>query len=138
MKAALLLAPVLLLAGCSSSGDDNSNAVGVSCDGKLRPADPAAKLPPGIPALDGQVLYEPSVQGKTTVVLARVAQGDFVKVRDDLRALLEQAGWTIDGTDQESVEAEAQFSRKPPLQTGSIKVEPLCDNNVEIRYRLSS
>ena len=134
VKAALLLVPLVVVSGCSG-GPAKAK---VSCDGKLTPADPAATLPAGIPALDGQVLYEPERQGKTAIVRGRVAQGDFVKVRDQLKELLSKAGWTIDGTDQESVEAEAQFSKQPPLQAGSIKVTPLCDGNVQVRYRLSS
>lgn len=134
---ALVLLPALL-AGCGGSSEPAASSGGKPCDGLLKDADPTAKLPAGIPALDGQVLYEPSVQGKTTIVFGRVAKDDFVAVRDELKTKLEGAGWTIDGTDQESVEAEAQFSKTPPLQSGSVKVEPLCDGNVEIRYRLSS
>jgi hypothetical protein len=140
--AALALLPALLLAGCSDSGDSgdegSKKASGDSCEGKLTAADPAAKLPAGIPDLEGQVLYEPSTQGKTTIVFGRVAKSDFVAVRDELKEKLARAGWTIDGTDQESVEAEVQFSKTPPLMTGSVKVQPLCDGNVSIRYRVSS
>lgn len=130
MKRALV--GLLLVAGCG--GGDPVRVT--SCEGLLKPADPAAALPAGIPALAGQVLYGPNTQGKTHIVFGRVA-GDFVQVRDDLVVKLEAAGWTIDGTDQETVEAEAQFSRQPPLQAGSVKVEPLCEGTVEIRYRLS-
>lgn len=125
------LAVLLLVAGCGGAPVEVT-----ACEGLLKAADPAATLPAGIPALDGQVLYGPSTQGKTHIVFGRVA-GDFVPVRDQLVVKLKAAGWTIDGTDQETVEAEAQFSRQPPLQAGSVKVEPLCEGTVEIRYRLS-
>ena len=96
-------------------------------------------MPTGLPAVDGQVLYEPSTQGKTQIVFGLVKTNDFVKVRDDYVTKLTAAGWKIDGTDQESVEAEAQFSKPSPLQTGTIKVEPLarCDGYVSIRYKLN-
>lgn len=124
-----------LLVGCG--GDTlGPTPAAKPCDGLLKDADPAAALPPGIPALDGQVLYGPGRQGKTSVVLARAA-GTFVDVRDQLVVQLKESGWTIESTDQESVEAEAQFSRQPPLRSGSVKVEPLCAGMVEVRYRLS-
>ena len=128
---------VLGVAACggSSDGADEEEASGpgsVAC-GSLPAADPAAKLPEGFPVLDDQVLYEPSKQGATTIVFARLDTSDFVKVRDELVDKLKAAGYTIDGTDQESVEAEAQFSGK---QTGTIKVQPLCKGKVSVRYKV--
>jgi len=132
-----LAALVPLLAGLAAcGGDDDPGAE--RC--VLPTADPSAAPLEGLPSLDGSVLYGRSTQGKTQVVFALVNQGDFVKVRDDLKDRIEAAGWRIDGTDQETVEAEAQFSKAAPLQEGSIKVEPLagCDGYVTVRYRLSS
>ena len=84
-----------------------------------------------------QVLYEPSVQGKTTIVYGLVDESSFLEARDDYVDKLKAGGWTIDGKDQESVEAEAQFSKASPLQTGTIKVQPLCKGYVTIRYKLN-
>ncbi len=131
-----------LLAGLAACGGSDTGAGPVSDEtkacGVLPTADPAATLPPGLPARD-QVLYEASTQGKTAIVFGLVDEGSFVKVRDDYVTALEAAGWTIDGTDQESVEAEAQFSKKDPaLVAGTIKVQPLCKGYVTVRYRLSS
>ena len=133
---------VPLLTGLAACGDDDKDSdepqAGQQACGTLPTADPAAKLPPGFPARD-QVLYEPSTQGKTLIVFGLVDEGDFVEVRDDYVDKLKAAGWTIDGTDQESVEAEAQFSKKTPaLQTGTIKVEPFCKGYVTVRYKLNS
>jgi hypothetical protein len=92
---------------------------------------------PGFPELEGAVLYEPSTQGKTVIVYGLLKESDFVKVRDEYAAELKAAGWTIDGTDQESVEAEAQFSKSPPLVNGTIKVQPVetCKGYVTIRFK---
>ena len=134
--AAAALVP--LLAGLTACGDDKESEGGPprsqSC-GTLPSADPAAKLPAGLPSRD-QVLYESSTQGKTEIVLGLVHESSFVEVRDDYVERLTAAGWKIDGTDQESVEAEAQFSK--PAVTGSIKVEPYCTGYVTVRYRVSS
>jgi hypothetical protein len=135
--AAATLVP--LLAGLTACGDDKKDAdssANKNACSTLPTADPAAKLPPGFPDRD-QVLYEPSVQGKTTIVFGLVDESSFVEVRDDYVDKLKGAGWTIDGTDQESVEAEAQFSKASPLQTGTIKVQPLCKGYVTVRYKLN-
>jgi hypothetical protein len=130
------LTPLLagLVVGCS---DKTTPAAKSDACGTLPSADAAAKLPTGIPELGGQVLYEPSVQGKTTIVYGLLNESSFVSVRDELVTKLKAAGWTIDGTDQESVEAEAQFSKANPLRTGTVKVEPLCKGYVTIRYKVN-
>jgi hypothetical protein len=96
-------------------------------------------MPVGLPSVEGQLLYEPTTQGKTHIVYGLLKTADFVKVRDDYVTALKGAGWRIDGTDQESVEAEAQFSKNPPLQTGTIKVAPLatCEGYVAVRFKLN-
>jgi len=134
--AAAALVP--LLAGLTACGDDKKDtgaAPGSQACPTLPTANPAAKLPAELPARD-QVLYEPSTQGKTEIVFGLVDESNFVEVRDDYVEKLTAAGWKIDGTDQESVEAEAQFSKGST--TGSIKVEPYCKGYVTVRYRVSS
>ncbi|MCA1711385.1 MAG: hypothetical protein LC789_07005 [Actinobacteria bacterium] len=128
--------PLIVLAGCGGSSNGSTNdeqgPAGTAC-GALPSADPAATLPAGFPVLADQVLYDPKTQGATTIVFARLDESDFVEVRDELVDKLKAAGYTIDGTDQEAVEAEAQFSGK---QTGTIKVQPLCKGKVSIRYKV--
>ncbi len=135
------LLPLLLgIAACGSSSDKGSSspkAEDKTC-GALPTSDPTAKLPPGFPAVDGQVLFEPSLQGKTAIVFGLVDQSGFVAFRDAYADQLKAAGWTIDGTDQESVEAEISFSKSPPLIAGTVKVEPLCKGHLTVRYKLSS
>jgi len=128
--------PLLVgLAGCggSSDSDSDSEASASEACGTLPSADPAATLPSGFPALSDQVLYEPSKQGSTSIVFGRLDESSFVEVRDELVDKLKAAGYKIDGTDQESVEAEAEFSGP---QNGTIKVQPLCKGNVSIRYKI--
>lgn len=130
----LLVLLLLAATACSGSSDGSPAA----CTG-VPTADPAAAMPPGLPPIDGQLLYEPSVQGKTHIVYGLLHTSDFVKVRDDYVTALKGAGWKVDGTDQESVEAEAQFSKSPPLQAGTVKVTPLasCRGYVTVRFKLS-
>ena len=134
--AAVAVPLVVGVAGCGDSDDgseeQDAGRASTAC-GSLPSADPAASLPQGFPALTGQVLYEPSKQGSTTIVFGRVAQTDFVAVRDDLVAKLKDAGYKVPGTDQESVEAEAEFDGP---HVGTIKVQPLCEGNVSIRYKI--
>ena len=133
-------AAVPLLVGVAGCGDSDEEAeereaagrASAAC-GALPSADPAASLPPGFPTLDGQVLYEPSKQGSTTIVFGRVAGEDFVGIRDQLTTKLVAAGYTIPGKDQESVEAEAEFDGP---HVGTIKVQPLCEGYVYVRYKV--
>lgn len=136
------LVPLLLvLAACSGGSSEQAaprRPADLACTSVLLPsADLSAKMPEGLPPIDGQTLILPSVQGKTHIVFAHLPTADFVKVRDDYVEQLRAAGWTIDGTDQESVEAEAQFSKTPPLIAGSVRVAPLCKGHVSVRFRLS-
>jgi hypothetical protein len=128
----------LVLVGAAACSDSSSPSSSSECT-SLPTADPAATMPTGLPAVDGQVLYEPSTQGKTQIVFGLIKTDGFVKVRDDYVTKLTAAGWKIDGTDQESVEAEAQFSKTPPLKTGTVKVQPLagCGGYVSVRYKVN-
>ena len=124
---------VLVLAGCGSGEPAASSSPGAPCT-SLPGADPAASLPSGFPQLPDQVLYGAASQGATRIVFGRVAGDDFVALRDDLAAALTDAGYSLDGTDQEAVEAEAHFSAP---REGSVRVKQLCDGVLEVRYRLS-
>jgi hypothetical protein len=138
MRRGLAVAALVpLLAGLTACGDndkdkDADSTVGTGPCTTLPTADPAAKLPTGFPALGDQVLYEPSSQGTTKIVYALLDESSFVEVRDELVDKLKAASYSIDGTDQESVEAEAEFAGP---QKGTIKVEPLCKGYVTIRYK---
>ena len=127
------LAPALAgLTACSDKSSP-SESKDNGC-GTLPTANPAATLPAGFPALGDQVLYEPSTQGKTQVVYALLDESSFVEVRDELVDKLKAASYKVLGTDQESVEAEAEFAG---TQSGTIKVEPLCKGYVTIRYKFN-
>ncbi|MCU1600370.1 MAG: hypothetical protein JWO22_1079 [Frankiales bacterium] len=132
------LALLVLVAATACSGSSSTKGGATPCTG-LPTVDPGAAMPAGLPPIDGQVLYEPSTQGKTHIVYGLLKTTDFVKVRDDYVTALKGAGWKIDGTDQESVEAEAQFSKGPPLQAGTVKIAPLdtCKGYVTVRYKLN-
>ena len=132
------LLPLLLvaLAGCGGGSATPPGApqqAAAPCT-SLPPADPAAALPADFPAPPGQVLYGPASQGATRIVFGRVEGDDFVALRDRLAADLTAAGYALDGTDQEAVEAEAHFSAP---REGSVRVKQLCQGVLEVRYRLS-
>lgn len=129
MRRALVL--VLALTAC---GQAQETAAPTAPCGELPAADPDARLPAGFPQLPGQVLYGPASQGATTIVFGRIDGDDFEATRDRLATELETAGYRLDGTDQEAVEAEAHFSSP---REGSVRVKQLCDGVLEVRYRLS-
>lgn len=141
--AAAALVPLLAgLTACSSDDKKDKDAgekptVGAGACGALPTADPQATLPEGITSVDGTILYEPSKQGSTVIVFGLVPDDNFASVRDELVNKLLDKGWKIDGTDQESVEAEAQFSKAAPLRTGTIKVQPLCKGYSTVRFKLN-
>ena len=132
MRAALVL---LLAVTACGSGEPVAPPQDAAAPCTSLPApDPAATLPADFPRLPDQVLYGPASQGATTIVFGRVEGDSFEQLRDRLATDLEQAGYTIDGTDQEAVEAEAHFSQ--PIE-GSVRVKQLCEGVLEVRYRLS-
>ena len=131
-----MVATALLLAACGGGGGGGGTATqsAASPCTSLPPADPSVTLPAGVPGPDGQVLYDKASQGSTDVVFGRVEGSDFVAVRDQVAAALEDAGYELSGTDQEAVEAEVHFVQ--PLD-GTVKVSTLCQGVLQVRYRLS-
>lgn len=124
--------PLLLgLTGCAGTGNGAGTGATTRACGTLPTADPAATLPAGFPKRD-QVLYGPATQGTTKIVWGLVDESSFLEVRDDFVGRLKTAGYTVDHTDQEAVEADAEFSGP---QAGTIKVAPLCKGFVTIRYK---
>ncbi len=131
--AALLLVALTGCGGGAGSPPAASQQAAAPCT-SLPAADPTAALPADFPALPGQVLYGPASQGATRIVFGRVEGDDFVALRDRLASDLASAGYALDGTDQEAVEAEAHFSTP---REGSVRVKQLCQGVLEVRYRLS-
>jgi hypothetical protein len=136
VRAGALLVAVAATTACGSGGGGSAPTAQGSAQPctSLPAADPAASLPEGFPAPPGQVLYGPASQGATRIVFGRVEGDSFVALRDRLAADLEAAGYALDGTDQEAVEAEAHFSAP---REGSVRVKQLCAGVLEVRYRLS-
>lgn len=124
------MALVAVLAACGGGTKESADG---AC-GVLPTADPSATLPAGFPSPPGQFLYGPATQGKTHLVVAVVGTDGFVELRDDLVERLTEAGYTIAGTDQEAVEAEAEFTGP---HEGTIKVQPLCTGYVTVRYKFT-
>ena len=132
MRAPLVL--LLALTACGSGAPATPPQDAAAPCTSLPAADPSATLPEGFPALPDQVLYGAASQGSTRILFGRVEGDDFEALRDRLADDLESAGYTLDGTDQEAVEAEAHFSQ--PTE-GSVRVKQLCEGVLEVRYRLS-
>jgi hypothetical protein len=128
-RTALLLGLVLL----SACGSDPAPETAADC-AELPPADSTVTLPEGFPAPEGQVLYEQASQGSTRIVFGRLPGDDVVAARDRVASALESAGYALEGTDQEAVEAEVHF--RQPLD-GTVRVTRLCVGQLQLRYRLS-
>ena len=134
---AVLLGSVMGAAVLATDGPDARNTTALRKSlfaAEAQAADPSASLPTGFPQLPGQVLYGAASQGATSIVFGRVEGEDVEATRDRLARELEAAGYTLDGTDQEAVEAEAHFSSP---REGSVRVKQLCEGVLEVRYRLS-
>lgn len=108
-----------------------------ACAGRDKPApDAPATLPLGLPLTDGEKVLKVATQGATTVAFASEPGGrdDIVAVRDKVLADLAKVGYTVVGTDQEpGYEAEAELAGTHP---GSVKVSPLCEGLLEVRYKI--
>lgn len=108
-----------------------------ACAGRDQPAPGApATLPLGLPLTEGETVLKVATQGATTVAFASEPGGrdDIVAVRDKVLADLAEAGYTVVGTDQEpGYEAEAELAGTHP---GSVKVSPLCEGLLEVRYKI--
>ena len=110
-----------------------------ACGDRDDPAPGApSTLPLGLPLTDGEKVLQVVTQGKTTVAFASEPGGrdDIVSVRDRVLADLAKAGYTVVGTDQEpGYEAEAELDGTHP---GSLKVSPLCEGLLEVRYKIEA
>lgn len=83
---------------------------------------------------EGQKALSVQTQGKTTLFVASTAgtRDDVVEVRDAVVADLKGQGFELAGTDQEpGYEAEAQLEGRADA---SVKVRPLCEGRLEVRY----
>jgi hypothetical protein len=130
-----ILAGGLAACGGNSSGGSPPSAAGASCTGKLLPAQASAALPTGFPAPPGAVFYQLSTAGKTQVYFAYVAGTDEVAVRDAIKAQLVQAGFKINGQDQE-VGTEAELDADSAAHGGTLQVIHLCKGYLRLRFTL--
>ena len=131
-----LVTPALAvgLAACSGSSESPSAAT-ASCTGKLIAAQPSAALPAGFPAPPGAVFYQLATQGKTQVHFAYVQGTDEVAERDAIKAQLVQAGFKINGQDQEKG-TEAELDADSAAHGGTLQVIHLCSGYLRLRFTL--
>ncbi len=110
-----------------------------ACGGLDEPEDGVpASLPLGLPLPSGGTILEVTEQGSTSVAFVSVEGGreDLVDVRDDVLADLKAVGYETVGTDQEpGYEAEAEVGG---VHEGTVKVSPLCEGLIQVRYAVSS
>ena len=110
---------------------------GEPCNGRDQPAGGApAALPLGLPLTEGERVLSVATQGVITVAFAGLPgdRDDIVSTRDRVLADLTSAGYRVVGTDQEpGYEAEAQLDGP---HEGTLKVSPLCEGLLEVRYRI--
>lgn len=108
-----------------------------ACDGREQPVSGApSALPDDLPLTEGATILNVTSQGRTDVAFAKVEGGrdDIVAVRDKVLADLKGAGYETVGTDQEpGYEAEAEIKG---TYEGTLKVSPLCEGLLEVRYKI--
>jgi hypothetical protein len=124
----------LLVATVACNGDPGGEATR-PCDGvATRTPDPslAMEVPPGLPEVEP---YELQEQGSTDRYNAYAPGRDVVAVRDAIRAEYERTGYAIQGSDEEPP-AEAEFQWTKGDREGSVRVTPVCEGRVHVRYRV--
>jgi hypothetical protein len=131
--------PLLALAAACGGSDkdkdaDASGGTG-SCTGKLLPAQADAALPTGFPVPSGAVFYQLSTAGKTQVHFGYVRGDNVVTTRDAIKSQLTNAGFTINGTDQED-NTEAELDADSSSHGGTLQVIHLCDGYLRLRFTL--
>ncbi len=112
-----------------------AEAAGVPCGPEASPGK-ATELPFDLPLTAGAKVLRIDSQGATTVAFASLPGGrkDIVAERDLVLKDLERAGYRVAGTDQEpGYEAEAQLEGP---HTGTLRVKPLCEGLLEVRYKI--
>jgi hypothetical protein len=128
VRVAAALLAALALAGCGGGDGTAAPVAGRSaapCT-SLPPADPAASLPEGFPAPEGQVLYGPASAGATRIVFGRVEGESFVALRDRLAADLQAAGYSLDGTDRRPSRRRRTSRRRARAACASSSCAPGC------------
>ena len=136
----LLVLGVLVVAGVlgffAFERHEAKGKAGRAC-GTLDTPTGSTALPSQLALPEGQKLLSVDTQGKTVIVLASTGGGlgDLEDVRDDVLDALVGQGYTKGSTEAEAkIEAEGQFSGKAD---GTVRVRPLCDGRLEVRYKLS-
>lgn len=127
----------LLLTGCGGGSGTETVRSERACEGRDSPkAGAPSVLPLGLPLTEGATVLEVTSQGRTTVAFAKVpgTRDTIVAVRDRVLADLKTAGYETVETDQEpGFEAEAQIRGR---YEGTLKVAPLCEGLLEVRYKI--
>ena len=112
-----------------------AEAAQVPCGVQASPTT-ASALPYGIPLSKGETVLRVAKQGATVVAFASLPGGrdDVVAVRDAVLEDMAALGYAVEGTDQEpGYEAEAQVAGP---HTGTLRVKPLCEGLLEVRYKV--
>jgi len=135
--ATVAVVPLLALAAaCGGSDEDKeAGAATASCTGKLLPAKANAALPTGFPVPSGAVFYQLSTVGQTQVHFAYVRGDNVVTTRDAIKSQLSNAGFTINGTDQED-NTEAELDADSSSHGGTLQVIHLCNGYLRLRFTL--
>lgn len=143
MNKLLLAVPLAaLLAGAGFYGFERfergeiAQQATVACGDDAAPAAGSADLPFDLPLSEGEAVLRTATQGATTVAFASLEGGrdDIVETRDAVLRDLEAVGYRVTGTDQEpGYEAEAQLAGP---HTGTLRVKPLCEGLLEVRYKI--
>jgi hypothetical protein len=138
LVAVLIALPLALsLASCEKDKKEAEKNSKTPCGSEFS-ATASTPLPSDVPGPSDRVVYSYVKQGKTQDWFATTAgtRDDIVSVRDAIKGQLSDAGYKIEGTDQESgIEAEAEFTGP---HDGSLQVQVACEGKLRVRYRLES
>ncbi|MCW2607907.1 MAG: hypothetical protein JWO60_2600 [Frankiales bacterium] len=142
--AALVVAGLLVVGGVGFALFERHERSGLAaraelaCEGRdeVEQGTPA-DLPLALPAPEGGTLTKVAEQGSTQIAFVKVPgdRDDLVRVRDAVLEDLTGSGYEVVGKDQEpGYEAEAEVSGP---HDGTVKVTPLCEGQLQVRYAVS-
>jgi hypothetical protein len=129
LRLVFLMAVVCALpAGCGG-GDSEPASVTTPCPAAPRELAEAPALPPGFPS-PPEVTYTRNLQAGPAQIVSGYWQGDIDEAFDGYKESFEASGYEITKEEQETVDAEVNFSGRDV--SGQVKLLQTCSDRTDV------